>query len=110
MRLLASHGPPARSISRQFTHLAAADRGFRQVAAAVAATRGNIADSCGGVGPDGEGQETDGEEEIERQPEGDAAETFERRSSHGKSFKLEQQKTDSTHLPKIFVTRVLVLE
>ena len=109
MRLCASHRPPARSIFRQFTHLAAAGRGFGQVAAAVAATRGDFADSCGSVGPDGKGEDTDGDKEIERQPKGNTAETLGRRDSHGKSFNREQLKTDSAHLPMNSVTGVPVV-
>jgi hypothetical protein len=53
------------------------------------------------IRPHGEPEEAYGQQQIQPNPKKNAAQAF-----HARSFRLAQKKTDSTRLPKIFVTRV----
>ena len=81
-RLLASHGPPARSVFRQFTHFRAAGGSFALCATAVAGSGGNAPQTRRRVSPGGEAQQTGKQQQIKEQPNSDATNAFERRGLH----------------------------
>ena len=81
-RFLASHGPPARSVFRQFTHFCAAGGSFALCATAVAGSGGNAPQTRRRVSPGGEAQQTGEQQQIKEQPNGDAANAFEKRGLH----------------------------
>ena len=102
MWLGTGHRSAAEGMSRQITHFGATGRGLGHPASTIAASRRYPVHLCGGVCPHGKGKQTDGDKEVERQPEGETAEAQKqkRRSSHGGSFNLEHEKTDSAGIPK----------
>jgi len=91
-RLGAGHGPPARGILRQVTHLAAAERSLRMRAATVAGAGRHVAETAGGIGRRRQADESGGKAEVERQPESNAAKSGESGGSHGEEFHAGTEK------------------